>query len=52
MDACLCLCERVEGGSRNLQMEGQGRGVHLSTGNALDNVHQLDTERKKCTKPT
>lgn len=49
MDACLFV-RAVGGGSCNLQMEGQGRGVHLSTGNALDYVHQLNTERKKCTK--
>lgn len=49
VDVCLCLCERVKGGSCNLQMEGQGTGgVHLSTGNALDYDHHLNTERKKC----
>jgi len=53
--ACGCVfvfVPAVGGGSCNLQMEGQGWGVHLSTGNALDYVHQLKTEERSALNAT
>lgn len=44
-----CLCERADGpgGSRNLQMEGQGWCLHLSSVNTLDYGRVRQLNRKK-----